>query len=167
MKPEIKTKRFFTCPNGCSHQFIVEHLLTPGDPCAVTKEYPTRTAGPWYCDDCGQGWRITYGSNTIDVEPARGEKKRDHWVIMELPPQAEPVRFLTRGIRFTEDIDDDLVRFHHEENTCPTNWLRHVTEVSLGTTTDPHGLFYFVAAFDAQSREDACERLIPGEWSST
>jgi hypothetical protein len=89
MKVELKTKRYFTCPNGCAHEMAVEHLLGSGS-CGVTKEHPTRQAGPWYCDGCGQGWNLTYTVDSVDVEPAK-EKKVDQWIILELPPQTVPV----------------------------------------------------------------------------
>ena len=67
---EIKTKRYFTCPNGCDHEFFVEHLLTKGDPCSA-RPGTTRNAGPWYCADCGDSWDIAYTSGSVEVTGLR------------------------------------------------------------------------------------------------
>jgi hypothetical protein len=145
MNVEIKTKRLFTCPNGCAHEFVVEHILRE-------ENREPRTAGPWYCDDCGQGWRITYSRDGIDVTAAQPDgKKHPQWVILELPPQSEPVRFKVRGQRFSSTIDEDRVRYFYEEHTCPTNWLRDVDEVSIGGSDDPHGLWRLVSVYDAEA----------------
>lgn len=137
MTPEIKTIRYFTCPNGCAHQFSVEHLFAALAP----EPGRTRMAGPWHCDDCGQGWRITYDATSlVDVSPA-GDCKRTHWVTLELPPQSSPVRFRVRGVRFTESIDVESERYFYEEHTCPTNWLRNVDRVEIDGEEDPHGLW--------------------------
>ena len=54
----VYTKRFFRCPNGCEHEFSVEHMLEPGR---------STTAGPWYCDDCGKGWRLRFDGGEVFV----------------------------------------------------------------------------------------------------
>jgi hypothetical protein len=144
MKPEIKTRRYFACPAGCDHEFSVEHLFSGAIAAAAGA---TRQAGPWYCDACGQAWSLTYDATTIvDVEPAhRGcGRKRKQWVTLELPPQTRPVRFKVLGMRFQEAIDEDSDRYFYEEHTCPTNWMRNVTEVEFEGDTDPHGLWHLV-----------------------
>lgn len=156
MRVELKTKRFFTCPNGCACEMVVEHLFSGS--CAVTKEYPKRQAGPWYCDECGQGWILTYDGNSIDVRPRAGgddARKRKHWVTLELAPQTVPVRFKVKGIRFEPTVNEEVVRYHYEEGTCPTNWLRDVAEVSIGDDDDPHGLWTVASIDDGAGRAEA------------
>ena len=60
------------------------------------------------------------------------------------------MRFKVRGSRFQKRPDEDTRRYFYEEHTCPTNWLRDVEEVSIGDNTDPHGLWKFVAVYDAE-----------------
>jgi hypothetical protein len=151
MRVELKTKRYFTCPNGCKHEMTVEHLLGDG-PCGVTKDYPKRQAGPWYCDECGQGWKLTYDADSVDVEPVKG-KKVDQWVILELPPQTEPIRFKVKAMRIDRELDESADQYFYEEHTCPTNWLRRVEEVSIGEDDDPHGLFKHVRTYDAEASD--------------
>lgn len=144
MKVELKTQRYFTCPNGCAHRMTVEHLLDAND------GGPRRSAGPWYCDECGQGWKLTYDVDSVDVEPAGG-KKVDQFVILELPPQTEPVRFKVRASRVDRELDESVDVYFYEEHTCPTNWLRRVEEVSVGEDDDPHGLFKHVRTYDVEA----------------
>lgn len=148
MRVELKTQRYFTCPNGCAHRMTVEHLLDQDDPCS-TKGGPPRSAGPWYCDDCGDGWKLTYDATGVDVEPA-GKKKVDQFVILELPPQTEPVCFKLRTSRVDRALDEEADVYFYEEHTCPTNWLRHVDEVSIGDDDDPHGLWKHVRTYDVE-----------------
>lgn len=161
MKAELKTKRYVTCPNGCAHEMTVEHLLGEG-PCATTKDYPRRRAGPWFCDDCGQGWDLEYDADSVDLTPTKGgrEKMIRDWCILELPPQTEPVRFKVRGMRFEQAIEEDNRRYFYEEHTCPTNWLRDVKEIAIGAETDPHGLWKLVAIYDADAEETADAALL-------
>jgi hypothetical protein len=141
------------CPNGCGHEWSVEHLFAP--PLRTSPEYPSRTAGPWYCDECGQGWRLTYSSNAIDVEPYGGDpsgggdgKARRQIVTLELPPQDVAVRFKVLGKRFTPQIDEGSVRYFYEEHTCPANWMGEVEEVEIGDDKDPHGLWRVISVVD-------------------
>lgn len=162
-RAELKTRRYFSCPNGCDHELSVEHLFH--GVLAVTAEYPRRTAGPWYCDVCGQGWRLSYDHESIDVEPydggagnrgfGRDGKRRWQWVVLELPPQREPVRFKVRGMRFSPEINEENVRYYYEEHTCPVNWLAEVNEVRIGEDADPHGLWRVVEVSDLTDEEKA------------
>ena len=150
MRVELKTKRYFTCPNGCKHEMMVEHLLGDGA-WGVTKDHPRRTAGPWYCDECGQGWRLTYDASGVDVEAVG--KKVDQFVILELPPQSEAIRFKLRTSRVDRDLDESADQYFYEEHTCPTNWLRHVDEVSIAGYDDPHGLWKYVRTYDVEESD--------------
>lgn len=142
MTPEVKTTRYFTCPNGCAYKFTVEHLFT---------DMQDRQAGPWYCEECGQAWNPCVRAGVLHVEPAR-QSKRDRWVILELIPPAQPLRFKVKGARYFRDGkhegSDDSTRYLYEEHTCPTNWMKEVTEVYLGDESDPHGLCRVVAEYD-------------------
>ena len=142
--------RHFACPNGCDHRFNVEHMFGRA-----------QTAGPWYCDDCGQGWNIASDGERVSVEKATanlaGEgdgKLRKCFVTLEIPPQRESIFFKVRGMLWTPTITEETAerqRYYYEEHTCPTNWLRNVEEIRIGDDADPHGLAQFVAVYNVDA----------------
>lgn len=139
---EIKTKRFFACPNGCKQDFPVEHLL-------MGECGPSGTAGPWGCDDCGDSWNVAYTSDSISVTRAKAVRRIKHHVILELPPQTSPVRFRLTTTYDPRHNTDDNTKFFYESHSCPTNWLRDIDVVEFEGDRDPHGLIKFVCQFDA------------------
>lgn len=150
MKAELKTKRFVACPNGCEigrdGVGCVDHLIDK-----------KTSAGPWYCDVCGQGWWLEFdGVGGVDLR-ARAEKLIRRIVVLELPPQTKPITILLKEhhVRFHENDDEDRegLRYYYDEHTCPTNWMR-VGAVVFDGDGDPHGLFRFVRVIDdAEDRE--------------
>ncbi len=143
MKAVLVTKRFIRCPHGCAHEFSVEHLF----------EGSHRHAGPWFCDECGRGWEFHTSEDGMKITESK-VRMRFHKVLLELPPQKESVFFtLASGEqrRPGETKDPDSIRFLYEEHQCPTNWMRKVEGLKIGTDTDPHGLFKFVSVFEAES----------------
>lgn len=134
--------RHFACPNGCDHRFGIEHLFGR-----------STTAGPWYCDDCGQGWNIAIDGEQVSVEKA--DVRRKCFVTLEIPPQSESIFFKVRGMLWAPTITEETVeqkRYYYEEHTCPTNWLSEVEEIKIGEDTDPHGLAQFVAVYDVDAK---------------
>lgn len=144
---EPKTKRYFTCPNGCEHEFFIEHLLTKGDPC-VAPEGTTRTAGPWYCDDCGDSWNIEYTTHSIDVTRSKLPRQIKRHVVLEIPPLASPIRFRITTMR-DPTFDAGNSEYLYESHSCPTNWLRDIDIMEFDGDQDPHGVIRFVNQFDA------------------
>lgn len=150
MVPDVKTRRYVTCPNGCEHEFIVEHILSER----------IASAGPWYCDECGQGWAVGYREDSAHFEKWTRQHpvgdgtddgiKRTQFVLLEIPPQQESIWLRVRGMRFTPKQDLDADMYFYEEHTCPTNWLGDVEEVWLGEMPDPHGLARVAAVSDAE-----------------
>lgn len=146
MTPEIQTQRFFYCPNGCKHRFYVEHLLKKGDPCAA-RPGTTRTAGPWYCSDCGDSWNITYTDSSIDVVRSKQARQIKQHVVLEIPPLKSPIRF-----RITRTIDPayaDNTEYFYDSHSCPTNWLGDIDTMEFEGDQDPHGVIRFVNQFTA------------------
>lgn len=143
--------RFFACPNGCKCRFEVERLIERSG-----------SAGPWYCDECGQAWRVVSDGEQVSVEKAAGGVvmgdgiARKCFVTLEIPPQSESIFFKVRATRYEQTITpkiEEQNRYFYEEHTCPTNWLGDVEEIKIGDDTDPHGLARFVAVYDADAGE--------------
>lgn len=148
MKPEIHTRRYFKCPAGCDHEFIVENLLASGK---------DSNAGPWECAVCGRPWVITFKDGELEVTEHEGIERRRYndFTILELPPQTESVFFKIKSMRWQPTLTPEALdkhRYYYEEHTCPVNWLG-VLEVKVGKDADPHGLFRFVTSFDADAEE--------------
>lgn len=141
---EIYTKRFLRCPNGCDCEWSVEHLFGHHE-----------SAGPWACDECGEAWRLAIKGEAIEMTRA---PKHDYGprvvVVLEIPPQTEPIRFkLTK--RRAAEFTDENERFLYEEHTCPTNWLGDVDEMYIGEDPDPHHIIRFVEARALTAEEEA------------
>lgn len=157
----LKTDRYFMCPNGCEHKFFVEHLLIEMEQdIHGWGKHEQRTAGPWYCDTCGQGWSLVlFKTGLVQVEKTKREgKKKDCWVILEIPPQSQPIRLKVRGMYFGASINQeelDYKRYFYEEHTCPTNYFRSVAEITIGDDSDPHGLANLIAVYDVDASEEA------------
>lgn len=139
----LRADRYFTCPKGCAHKFMVEHLF----------DGEAHDAGPWYCDVCGAGWWVrTQPTGTVHVEPTDPDRRMHRErVVLELTAnalRAAPLRLVLRGRRFTAQVDEDATRYYYEEHTCPTNILHDVQTVHLGDDADPHGLFALVSVED-------------------
>lgn len=138
MSSTVYTKRFVRCPfcNVSEHQ--VEHLFG---------EYVGRTAGPWYCDDCGGAFMLHVSADgCLDVEKT-GRRLRHVRVLLELLPQQETVQIEVDALEFDDGHgfapDEEQERKHaffYEEHTCPINWMRAAEEVRLGGDEDPHNL---------------------------
>lgn len=160
MEVLLKTDRYFTCPTGCPDKFFVEHLLAEMEQdihgCG---RHEQRTAGPWYCDTCGQGWLLVlFKTGKVQVEKENSRlgdgKKRACWVILEIPPQDQPIRLKVRGAYFQAKLTQeelDHKRYYYEEHTCPTNYFRDVETISVGTDDDPHGLAKLVTVYDVEA----------------
>jgi hypothetical protein len=116
---------------------------------------PGGTAGPWYCDDCGHGYRVeVLHDGTVLIDPI-AERLIHRHVLLQILPQKEPIFVLVKGMRFsTQDGGPDAQAqhdaFHYEENSCPTNHLRSVQQLMVGDETDPHGILRVVSAKDAE-----------------
>jgi hypothetical protein len=141
----VRTKRFVGCPDGCDHEWQIEHLFGRGD-----------TTVTWNCDDCGKAWRIAVKGEVVEIahSPKQDEGERIA-VILEIPPQSEPIRFKLIKRQYSPgDWDAERERYLYEEHTCPGNWLGGV-DVYLGDEPDPHGLARFVEARSLTAEEEA------------
>ena len=124
------TKTFAICPHcGAKTDSALDHLPKG------------QSFGPWYCDDCGCGYKgIANGSETdfVKVE-SRFIKTLD---LLMLEPQKKPVYFVLAGKHFA-DGDSDHTYFY-EEHSCPTNWIHRTEMIATGGDTDPHGVLKFL-----------------------
>lgn len=144
-KTVFYAKRFVRCPKGCDHEWAIEHLFGRGD-----------TSVTWTCDECGEAQRIEIKGESVTLAraPEKDEGPRIA-VILEIPPQAEPIRFkLIKRKHSPADWEPERERYLYEEHTCPGNWLGGV-DVYLGEEPDPHGLARFVEARPLTAEEEA------------
>ena len=134
-----RTRTYAVCPACGADAGQVDHLL------GQTLE----TA--WYCDACGQRYRLKFANGSVQIETMAARKVTTVDVLV-LPPQEKPVYFIVEGMRFEGEGDDDgdeyeHKRFYYMEHSCPTNWLKP-DMVYFDGDTDPHGLIEFVATKD-------------------
>lgn len=143
-KAVIKSERYALCP-ACEERLgIVEHLFA--------ESFGTRHAGPWYCDNCGAGWKIEVDREAGTIELTEHEDKaRPTIVELRIPPQSEPITLFVSGLRWesengTDKYDHDQHnRYYYEQHTCPENYFHSILEIYLGDKADPHGLAKYVA----------------------
>ncbi|MRT30868.1 hypothetical protein [Herbaspirillum sp. CAH-3] len=137
------TKTFIRCPHCDGDEFPVDHILN-----GTWK----RSFGPWYCDTCGGSFRGTKDDvGQIDLE-LLDERKVQTLDLLVLQPQAKPVYFVLRGMRFEGPKFDgypDNKEFFYEEHSCPTNWLRNIQTLIHDDDDDPHGLIEFVRSIES------------------
>lgn len=148
---QVKRTRHFKCPNGCEHEFNIEHLF----------DRP-HSAGPWYCDVCGQGWMVnSFDDGRVDAVAWHGTGDRDdgkmrrQMVVLEIPPLPHPIRLKVRGRRFTANIDEESHRYFYEEHTCAVNYFRDVEGIEIDGDEDPHGLARLVSVYDVDAEPEA------------
>lgn len=142
---EVKSARYFTCPNGCADRFEFEHLVGLG--CA---HQPPQPAGPWSCKGCGGRWFLrVYYDGRVEVQRASQDYKRQ-WVVLEIKA-AKSIRFLIldRYLTSSDDEHQSIEHARYYENTCPTNWLRNVDEVAVDGDIDSHKFVRVVNALPA------------------
>lgn len=151
----IQIRRVIPCPNGCRHEWTVDHLFVA--PLAVLPGQTHRKVGPWSCHVCGESWDLFYDSDTVMLERTDRPAYRREFVLLELPPQYQPVRFKLAVWNYDPTLPreerTDRATYFYEEHTCPTNWMREVVEISVGENSDPHGLFRFVGNYDADGED--------------
>jgi hypothetical protein len=155
----IYTKRFFRCDCGPrGEEFALEHLLS-GDFATMTS-----TAGPWYCDACGDSWNIEFSRGEIIKISKSSEKITRHAVLLRLrydPTNDGPIHVLVRGNYYShldqEGTLEEQVRYRYEEHDCPTNIFSAAEIVFVGKDDDLHGLFEVVAVHKEPWPEDRNE----------
>ena len=160
MKPAnitMQTKHLINCPN-CGHADSgVDHLMgQEGD----------RTFGPWYCGACGTAYEgVVKNGKDVLIKVSEGRRLDDTLVLLQLPPQKESVYLVVKGMMFDGELNEDGKRYHYDQHTCPTNYLKDSVALIIGNDDDPHGLFRFVRAIpmkDAvmqQHNEDEVDSL--------
>lgn len=106
-----------------------------------------RSAGPWYCDVCGQAFTLRRVGQGAECEILSGHKKEQTLVTLRIE---QPATLVVEGIRITRPGEDDNDpdgndRYFYEEHSCPENSLRRVvTVVTDDGNDDPHGWLRYV-----------------------
>jgi hypothetical protein len=148
------TKTYVVCPH-CegSSGATIDHLI---------KDRRERTWGPWYCEQCDNAFQGTaHADGSVTVEKVTRERFVKQFNLLCLPPQKEPVYFVT-ATRHFEGSTLDQMEFYYESSSCPTNWLRDIGMISIGGDQDPHGLFKYMGSlpFD-EERDDRWDEIFP------
>ena len=159
-----RTNTYAVCPSCGADAGQVDHLLG------------RNVETLWYCDACGQRYRLVFhASGSVDISIAKGRKITTVDLLV-LKPQTQPVYFIVHGMRFVDEMtvadklrdatlqltgdaptgqvsdvtaaeEHDRKQFYYEEHSCPTNWLKP-EKVYFDGDNDPHGLIEFVAWAD-------------------
>lgn len=133
MKALLIAHTHVCCPHCGEEAGRVDHLFDD-------REW--REAGPWYCESCGDAYKVRVNSPTdIEVEPVAGHKI-DTFVLLKIEPQEKPVFFVVKGLQIGTR-EEGHERYYYEEHSCPTNYVRCEAIISE-SDSDPHGIFSFV-----------------------
>lgn len=138
-----RTKTYAVCPSCGEDAGCIDRLIG------------TTTETLWYCDACGQRYRLEFTANGNVEITSTTDRKVTTVDVLVLPPQAHPVYFVVKGMRF-EGRDkgafdeSESKQFYYEEHSCPVNWL-HPEMVYCDGDSDPHGLIQYVAHVDESS----------------
>jgi len=143
----VDVKYSVSCPSCGDGQFGITHLIDK----SVGK---IDTYGPWYCDQCGDGYKISIMDRDVYIDLVPGEKKRKSIVLL----RSGYVLLIVEGMYFDESEIDDHHAYYYNEHTCPTNYMPNVRMVIdlRDYDTDPHGIFEHVKSlpyFDVDDPE--------------
>lgn len=162
-KATIKSERYALCPECDERLGIVEHLFA----IAGANERFTRKAGPWYCDNCGTGWKLEVREDE-SIELTRAPDRALPTIVeLRIPPQEKSITLFVSGLRWEgpnrgDRGEDQHNRYYYEEHTCPENYFHAILEIFLGEEADPHGLAKYVRTH-AVVEPDADVHEIVGE----
>jgi ribosomal protein L37AE/L43A len=142
---KIATELHIVCPFCDKATSRVDHLV-------VGQQF-----GPWYCEECGHAYQ---GERTETGALLEKLDKRKTPVFVLLQYAKDPsLRMIVQHFSYSEDppSPDYLTKrltYYFNEGTCPTNFLRNVTEVIAKDGDreyrDPHGVFEFVRIATAE-----------------
>ncbi len=128
----------FECDCGKStHSYT--HLMAGGS-------HPS--FGPWWCDECGQGYKGVWDKIANDYTITKAEKGIPGYLLLEIPPQKESIFIATKMLKqpmydSPENFEESM-HYYVEEGSCPSNFLSNTEDVRIGENTDPHGLLKFI-----------------------
>lgn len=136
----LRTKLFAVCPHCGDGEFHIDHLLEPGRIGA--------SCGPWFCDECGRGVRITARSAT-DVDIVSDESSMPRTLnLLTIPARDHPIYLVVHGLRSVSEAPGVGQDYFYGEHTCPTNWTGNIEAIIEDGDDDPHGVATFVRAID-------------------
>ena len=147
---ETFTQRFIKCPNGCDHEFNVEHIFNR----------QIGLAGPWHCDVCCQEWMVYIKENDIiELEKRKPDKYSDGkvykcWSLLKIPSQKKDIILKIKDNYYIKNDIANNKKYFYEEHTCPENIFRMVHEVYIGEDDDPHGLAEYIGSFPIETQID-------------
>jgi hypothetical protein len=116
-----------------------------------------RSAGPWYCNACGQPFNVLVKApSDVEITKAEGHVRSFSRAmsLLKFDGKEGAVFFVMdhnhyhSGEPETDDEFQSHTRFFFEEHSCPTNWLDECVAVIADGDSDPHGFLSFVRAVD-------------------
>jgi hypothetical protein len=134
-------KTHVNCPNCHEPGSSIDHLK------------PDSHAGPWYCKECGFGFKIDIAQDGVPTVTPIKDKSAPTVVLLKLTEKVgdREVYFVIygtmhceNGVRPSLDELNGHHQFLYEEHTCPTNWMTGVEALVWGDNTDPHALIEHV-----------------------
>lgn len=159
IKPLInKTAYHFACPACDDEGFEVTHLI--GNRASF---------GPWYCKKCGKGVEGVLHGITVDVK-LTGEECKDTLDLLCLPPQADPIYLVVKGVEIRNCTTGKSLtsskEYLYESHLCPINNFSSAEAIISVDSSDPHGIFEYVASHEITDPEFDGADWSKEEWQS-
>lgn len=138
------TKTFMICPHCGAHTNSSVDRLESG-----------QSFGPWYCDECGGGYKGNANGAATEVQKVSSRFSKTLDLLM-LEPHDKPIYFVLTGKCYHANPSDeeDEKRYFYEEHSCPTNWIGDTVMISVDGDTDPHGFLKFVRSIPSPVMPD-------------
>lgn len=142
VKPVAVTKHHVPCPWCGGNASTVDHLLN--------EKHATETQ--WACDACGEKIALKVKDGRLWTGKVRGERTYKTLVLL----RHGDIGLVVEGMAFEDHPGSP--ESYYDENTCPTNYLKHVKVIIdlKRNDTDPHGIFQFVAVRPYDPRIEEC-----------
>jgi len=140
MIPVVETKNYAVCPCCEKQTSSIDHLLN------------TDISTSWYCDSCGERYRIIFKKSGEVFTQAIGERVNKNIVLLK----NGNVGLVVEGMSFSDAESNH--EYYYNEHTCPTNYMKNVLAVIdlEHNDSDPHGIFEYVATLDWDKNVEDC-----------
>lgn len=135
MKPEIKMKQYFLCPECGETEFSVDHLI---------ERKSKTTFGPWHCKNlkCSKVIKGTVNGDNIDVVT----EDCDRYPTLSLLKLRGMYLIVSHQVIGEENGVIDNWDFFFHSHQCPYNLFHSVVAVFDHEDSDPHGVMRFVSS---------------------
>ncbi len=152
-------RHYVACPACGEKAGRIDHLYS--DVAKRSYRGRSQSVGPWVCDDCGAGYRVTVTyedhwpalkpGNIVPRVAVERDPAYDHvdTLTMLYFPVTDAGRLIVSSRRLASDKVGYGQRYFYDEHTCTLNLLQGNVELVIDDDdTDPHGLFVYVTTID-------------------